>query len=62
LIAAQDRLKAVVEECTSRGVPPEKLAAAREQLETKFVTAISQLERELQDLEKALDPFVKGGN
>jgi septal ring factor EnvC (AmiA/AmiB activator) len=59
LEAARTELASVEEECRKRGVPPEKLDAAIEQLGTRYNKAVAELTEQLSVAESNLAPFLE---
>lgn len=58
LEAARADVKVVEDECRSKGVEPDKLAATVEQLETRYDQAVSDLETKIEEVEQQVSPFV----
>jgi predicted nuclease with TOPRIM domain len=59
LEAARSELTLIEEECRKRGVPPEKLDAAIEQLGSRYNKAVADLAEQLSAAEANLAPFLE---
>jgi|GEM_PF-3517880 len=56
--AAESNLKAAEEACRSRKVDPDDIDGYIEKLETRYEQLVSDLERDIEDLEEQLAPFL----
>jgi chromosome segregation ATPase len=57
---AESNLAAVEEECRTKKIDPEKIDEIIEQLEGKYRTLVEELEKDTEEAERALAPFVGG--
>lgn len=57
LAAAQEDVVSIEKECSERGVPPEKLDAAIEQLERRYDAAVASFVLDVASVEEKLAPF-----
>lgn len=58
---AEANLAQIEEECRAKKIDPEKIEEVIQQLENKYRAIVKEIERETQEAERALEPFV-GGN
>lgn len=59
LSAAQEDVAAIEKECSDRGVPPDKLDAAIDQLKRRYENAVAAFEKDITSVEGKLAPFVE---
>ena len=59
LAAALEDVAKVEKECLARGVPPDKLSLAIQQLERRYEDAVVTFERGISEAENKLAPFVE---
>ena len=58
LESARADVKSIEDECRAKGIEPDKLEAAIEQLETRYDQAVSELETKIEQVEKQVSPFL----
>jgi len=58
LEAARADVTSIEDECRSKGVEPENLAAMVQQLETRYDQAVSDLETKIELVEQQVSPFI----
>lgn len=58
---AEANLAQIEEECRAKKIDPKKIDEVIQQLEDKYRSLVEEIERETQEAERALAPFV-GGN
>ena len=60
--SAQANLEAVEQECRDRGVEPEKLDAVIDKLQKRYIKAVGEVTRQVDDAEEKLKPYVGQGD
>jgi chromosome segregation ATPase len=60
LDAARETVAEIEEECSERGVPPEKLDAAINQLQKRYDSSVAAFEKHIDEAEAQLAPFMGG--
>ena len=59
LEAARSELSSIEEDCRKRGVPPEKLDSAIEQLSARYNKAVTEITQQMATAESNLAPFLE---
>jgi uncharacterized protein YfcZ (UPF0381/DUF406 family) len=59
---AQSNLEQIEEECRAKKIDPSKIDEVIQQLEDKYKNLIEELDRDTQEAERSLAPFVGGSS